>query len=705
MGKRKLTAQDLLILEVVANPAVSPDGTWVVYEQQAPSAQEDGYNTQLNRVPRTGGPAVALTSAGTRNARAAWSPDGGTIAFVSNRSGSDQIWLLSSYGGEARRLTHLRYGADQPKWSADGQTIFCLARVSEGGQPLEFAADATDEAAKAEIATEDKDWADAPKRFQRLTFRRDGDGLERKRSVQLLAIDVKTGKARQLTFGPYAVQCFDVAADGRWLAFISNRRADPDKEHWGSDVFRVATAGGDLERITIDCVASDLTYAPDGTQLAVLAEGPSYSTYQSATHKHLFVVDTTDRTIRCLTTDFPDTVSNPCLSDLPGSSAEASPVWSPDGRFIYALSAREGRTEVVQFAVDSATGSAGVVAGGDREIRGFALYGGEQLVMVYTTPIHPSILATVEIGSDRPRPRSARAVTEPLHETPIPFYPTSEICLLDVNAERLSDVELVQPEAFFYESQDGWRMQGWLIRPVDCAVGKRVPTILEIHGGPQMHFGYAMFHELQWFAAAGFAVVYTNPRGGTSYGQSFANGVRHHYGDGDAADILNGLDAALSRFDCLDPDRVAVTGGSYGGFMTNWLVGHTNRFFAAVSQRSISNWISFLGVSDIGPSFCAEQHGVGSLDTPTAVETLWRISPLAYAANVQTPLLLIHSENDLRCPIEQAEQFYTALKTCDCDVELLRIPHASHGLSRNGKPNLRIARLNAILDFIRNRLP
>ncbi|UNO50861.1 alpha/beta hydrolase family protein [Alicyclobacillus acidoterrestris] len=240
------------------------------------------------------------------------------------------------------------------------------------------------------------------------------------------------------------------------------------------------------------------------------------------------------------------------------------------------------------------------------------------------------------------------------------------------------------------------------MRPAGFQAGKTYPVILEIHGGPQLNYGYAMFHEMQWFAANGYAIVYTNPRGGKSYGQTFVNAVRHHYGEQDAADVINGLDAALERFDFLDKNRVAVTGGSYGGFMTNWLIGHTNRFFAAVSQRSISNWISFYGCSDIGPLFVESQLVESAKENLTR---LWEMSPLKYAQRVTTPLLLLHSENDLRCPIEQAEQFYTWLRSQGKETQLVRIPNASHGLSRNGKPSLRIKRLEAIFDYIDEHLP
>ncbi len=704
MTKRNLTIQDLHRFEIASNPVLSPNGDKVIYEKRITDEKENGYNTQLVMADTAGGSIRPLTHSGTKNHSALWSPDGKFVAFVSDRSFGSQLWILPMEGGEARQVTRLRYGISRPRWSPDGRTVYALTSVTEDGAVETFAQDMTSKDAKEEMERLDKEWAEGPKRVTRLSYRHDGGGMWRGRYEQLIAINVETGEVRQLTHGNYDVHSFDLSPDGAYIAFISNRSENPDSHWWIADVYRISTTLADgvkMELLAQGVSAGLVSYSPDGKRIAMLAEGEAQEKYKSAAHLHLFTISSAGGELRHLSKDFPDTLDDTNLTDVGGDGRAVPPAWSKDGRYLYVLSTREGRCEIVRFETESGSNEAGVVAGGDRDIYGFAFDGVDKFVLSYATATVPSVLATITITGIEPRLREFRSVTAPMVEAPVPIFPADEVRLDDCNLKWLSEVNVVEPEAFYYTSQDGWRAQGWVMRPANFEEGKKYPVILEIHGGPQLNYGYSMFHEMQWLAAQGYAIVYTNPRGGMSYGQEFVNAIRGHYGEGDAADVLNGLDAALGHFEFLDGERVAVTGGSYGGFMTNWLVGHTDQFFAAVSQRSISNWISFYGVSDIGPLFVEDQHGLNPMQD---MEALWKISPLAYAENVKTPLLLIHSENDLRCPIEQAEQFYTCIKRLGGEVELFRVPNASHGLSRNGKPKLRVDRLNAILDFISGHL-
>src|SRR5699024_1419770 len=267
--------------------------------------------------------------------------------------------------------------------------------------------------------------------------------------------------------------------------------------------------------------------------------------------------------------------------------------------------------------------------------------------------------------------------------------------LTTVNEQFVQEVQLVEPEAIVYKSVKDWEVHGWLLKPAGFEEGKKYPLVVEVHGGPATMYANSFFHEMQLLAAKGYGVVYVNPRGSHGYSQEFVDAVRHDYGGGDYADIMAGLDHVIEENVWIDTDRLGVTGGSYGGFMTNWIVGHTNRFKAAVTQRSISNWISFYGVSDIGYYFSEWQHGADMTD----VEKLWDFSPLKYVENVETPLLILHSENDLRCPMEQAEQLFITLKRMGKETELVRFPNEDHNLSRTGTPHLRVARLNEITDW------
>lgn len=241
-------------------------------------------------------------------------------------------------------------------------------------------------------------------------------------------------------------------------------------------------------------------------------------------------------------------------------------------------------------------------------------------------------------------------------------------------------------------SRDGWELHGWLMKPQGFKEGEKYPMVVEIHGGPHAMYANSYFHEFQTLASNGFAVLFINPRGSHGYGQQFVDAVRGDYGGKDYEDIMDAVDYTIETFDFIDASRLGVTGGSYGGFMTNWIVGHTDRFKAAVTQRSISNWISFYGVSDIGYYFTDWQIKADLND----IETLWKHSPLAYVNNIQTPLLILHGEKDYRCPIEQAEQLFIALKVQKKETKFVRFPESNHELSRSGKPALRIERLNYI---------
>ena len=706
MDKRRLTAEDVQRFELAASPVLSPDGTRVVYQRTVADVEENGYQTHLWMAPVDGSvPARPLTSAGKRNAGTAWSPDGRTLAFVSNRSHGSQAWLLPLDGGEATRLTRLRRGISSLVWAPDGETLYGLVPTPYDGDIELFDAELSEKEASKQFEKEDKEWSEGAKRFDRLHYKMNGIGLRPHRAPQLVAVDVSTGEVRQLTRGDMGVSSPAISPDGRTLALISNRhpnRETEQQEH--QHVYLLPAAGGELTLLTDQVSAQDVAWSPDGQHLAVVGVGDELSQYRSAAQSKLFLVSPDGPTVVDLTQSFPDSLSNACGSDIHAAGDGPAAIWARDGRSLLAISGREGRSEVVRIPVAGGklAGAITAVMGGDRNVFAFDTIDGRQLVAIYGTPTDPSRVAAVRVNTEG-RPRVARLVTEPIPEAPVAAFPAHEVRLDQDNA-WLAEVELVDPEAFTYTSDD-WSVEGWVIRPVGAEADHKYPVVLEIHGGPHTNYGHMMFHEMQWLAAQGYAVVYTNPRGSTSYGQDFANAVRLHYGEGDAADVLNGLDAALARFDFLDGERVAVTGGSYGGFMTNWLVGRTKRFFAAVSQRSISNWLSFYGASDIGPTFVEHQLGVALFDTPEDRETLWRMSPLAYVADVTTPLLLIHSEEDLRCPMEQAEQFYTAIKRHGGDVELFRVPQANHELSRSGKPKLRLARLTALCDWIESHRP
>lgn len=638
---------------------------------------------------------IPFATNGDRNHQACWSPDGRRVAFVRKDQLGSQIWVMPSDGGEAQRLTTLVGGASAPAWSADGTKLFALAQVSEDKQ-LEFIdTKATFENQKAELSKRAEAWKKNSKRYRRLYYKRDGEGLSNHERAQLVEIDLATKAVRQLTAEPDDIHSYSIAADGKTLYFLRGR--DDDLAQQYTDLYRLNLETLDISLVNDSLLFQQIECSPvDGSIAAIATDEAAYETYGFAAHANLYLLDAEGRIERHLSKDFPDDLSDHTLTDLGPSVPSAQLIWSNDGHAIYVLSEREAKVDVVRFTLDSSSHGE-VVFTGPFSAYQFAVVG-HHVVAACSTFTDPSRLYTAKIP-EQGFVRRDRRPTEPMETSPIQ---SDARVLYAPNQDLLANLELSRPESFWFQSEDDWWVQGWVMKPIGYSEGKTYPVILEIHGGPHTHYGTHMFHEMQWFAAQGYAVVYVNPRGSTSYGQEFVNAVRQHYGEKDAQDILNGLQAALDRYAFLDGTRVAVTGGSYGGFMTNWLVGHTKRFFAAVSQRSISNWISFFGCSDIGPHFVNMEV---SRDGIQDLERLWKSSPLAYADDVETPILLIHSEQDLRCPIEQAEQFYTWLKYKGKEAEFVRVPDASHGLSRSGKPSLRIQRLQAIFGYIHDHLP
>jgi dipeptidyl aminopeptidase/acylaminoacyl peptidase len=262
--------------------------------------------------------------------------------------------------------------------------------------------------------------------------------------------------------------------------------------------------------------------------------------------------------------------------------------------------------------------------------------------------------------------------------------------LTHLNEALWQQLQLADVERFRYKSADDWDVDGFLVKPLGWQEGKKYPVILSIHGGPAGQYGVDWYHEFQVYAARGYAVVFTNPRGSTGYGQKFERGIFGEWGGKDYQDVMNGLDAALKKYSWLDSERMGVTGGSYGGFMTNWIVGHTDRFKAAVTLRSLSNFISDDGTRDGAYGHTSDFGG----DIFQKFDLYWDRSPLKYAKNVKTPTLILHSDNDFRVPIEQGEQWFRALKHYGVTTEIVMFPRENHNLTRTGEPKHLIESLN-----------
>lgn len=662
---RAMLPEDLYRITFAGDAVISPDGRRVAYVQTRLDEEADDYRSSIWVVDADGGEAVQFTNGPKRDSSPRWSADGRWLAFLSNRDGDkNQVWVMPTGGGEARQLTKLRNGAGSIAWSPDSRRIAFTSRVST--HPDEE----PDDGEQASVNGSRKDGAnrnrtDEQKKTARarvvteLKYKLNGEGFTYDRRPHIFVVDLDGGEPRQITDGDYADQAPAWSPDGRWIAFSSARHAERDYDSV-SDIFLVPAEGGEPRLLTPSCGPSnDPAFSPDGRRIAYFGHQDPHA--GGARNTTPWVVSVDGGEPMSLAGQLDRTIGT-----------ERPPAWSQDGHTIYAGVADRGAIGVRAFPVDGSPSR--LVVGGRRAVSSWSLAAdGSRIAFTASEPTDPGNVFIAD-GSG-----------------------ANERRLTDLNADWKQEVCLAQPEAFRYESVDGWTVEGWVMLPFGREEGIRYPTLLNVHGGPHMYYSWGFFDEFQVQAGAGYAVVYTNPRGSQSYGEEFAYACTRDWGGKDYQDVMNGLDAALRRFDFLDRDRLAVLGGSYGGFMTSWIIGHSDRFKAAVSERAVNALYSMFGSSDIGFHF--QRFEVGG--TPQEVLDFYiERSPVTYAAQMTTPLLIVHSENDLRCPIEQAEQLFVTLKTLRrTEVVFVRFPEENHELSRSGKPSRRVERFHLILDW------
>jgi dipeptidyl aminopeptidase/acylaminoacyl peptidase len=664
--RRHVAADDLYRLRFVADAQVSPDGSLVAYVVAwVDPTDHTRYCSQLMLAAFDGSTrALPLTSGKHRDTNPRWAPDGRALAFLSDREGDrPQLFVLPLAGGEPRALTSLKRGAGVAVWSPAGDRLAFSARVDVA------------ELASQEGQVDERGKPPRVKLITRVRHKGDGEGFFEAMRRHLFVLDVPGGadcaEPRQITSGDWDDADPNWSPDGQRLAFISNRERDRDLSML-SDVWVVPAAGGRTRRLTRHRGQSAMpSFSPDGRQVAYLGHEQGWK-YGARTE--LLAVSADGGDPRSISGDFEDEVSNAALSDARDPFASQRPIWQPDGRALLAMVSRGGRVEVLRFPTDG--GQPALVIGGDREVAAFSVAAdGQRIACTISDPTHPYEVFAVGDGAER----RLSGENDPLLET----------------------LEVAPAEPFSVTSTDGEAVHGWLLKPPGFSERKKWPLVLEVHGGPETMYASTFMHEFQVLAGRGFAVLYTNPRGSKGYGEAFAARIFADWGNQDAADCLAAVDAA-AHWRWVDSGRLGVTGGSYGGFMTAWLVGHTNRFRAAVAQRGCYNFASFYGTSDIGPWF-----GDYILGGPIYErEQLYRErSPLTYAREIRTPLLLIHSEQDLRCPIEQAEQLFVQLRRIGkTEVEMVRFPEESHNLSRSGRPDRRVERLERIVGWFETHM-
>lgn len=633
---KTLKAKHLTELRYLSQPTFSPDGQLiVVVEAQAVLADPPYYQSQLV-VYDLAGNRRPLTHSGTGYSAPQFSPDGRYLAYLVRREpkAPAQLAILPLAGGEPQPLTEHSAGVSAFCWQPDSAGLIYLSR---GETPEERG---------------------EPRVIDRRRYRFDGVGFLPSAPPTLYRYQLARQKAHKLIELEADASDFSVSADGKTLYFISADAA----QH---EVFLRMPFALSLKSCKLRPLLkapgriSALSVSPGG-QLAFLA--PSrWQLFASPTG--LWTASGPSWVPRLHTGELEITVGDGVAGDSRYGPAAGKPRWLDEGALLVTVN-RAGKNELARLELES--GELVEVVAGERVVTGFSVCG-ERIAFIAETPDRPGELYLAEGGAER----------------------RLSACN-DAFVARFQPLDPGPPTTC--RAADGTELSYWRLNPRKPRKDKAV--VLEVHGGPHTNYGYGFMFEFQLLAAAGFTVIYGNPRGSSSFGDAFATAILGRYGSVDAEDLLAMLEHALAG----ETPPVHLTGGSYGGFMTNWLIAHSDRFRSAVTQRSICNWLSFFGTSDIGYDFTpVEQGGNPWQDT----EKLWAQSPLKYVANIHTPLLIVHSEADYRCPIEQAEQLYMALKCLGREVRLMRFPDEGHELSRSGRPDRRIARLEAIVAWFK----
>ena len=694
---------DLYALRVPTDPRLAPDASRVVFSLQTVAPSKDGYRQALWTVPTDGSaPARQLTIGAKHDGHPRFSPDGRTLAFLSDRrlaveelpgapddrEDAGQVHLLPlDDPGEARRLTDLPRGVDGFAWSPEGRHLAVLS--SSHGATRE------EDARRRGMAGAKPRPGDPPPAdyhyVDRLRVMLNGAGFTYARVPQLWIVDVPSSSARRLTDIAGGVEQPTWSPDGTRIAFAADLAPDRDIR-WRSDVFVVDVATGARTRVTGGRgFFGSPAWAPDGRSLAVLGHRfPAAA--GSRNDIWLFAADGSEsgpkggRDLSGRHDLMPGSAMN---SDVT-IGEEGHLAVSADGGSILFTAPIDGAYELWRIAV--ADGALERLTEGRHYLSGWDAVPGRTTGSTRVAVIRsaPTALPDVHVV-DVP----ARRLTRPLELRR----------LTDINAAALDGIALAEPETS-WSTVEGRRVQGWHVPASDVAhAGRRprraAPLVLEIHGGPHTMYGWSPSWEFQCLAGAGIGVWYANPRGSEGYGQEFNAANHRDWGHGPTRDVLAGVEALVAD-GVADPDRLGVTGGSYGGYLTSWIVGHDQRFRAAITCRSVNDLVSQMMTGDIaGPEFGRLEFGAA----PWEDTALYReLSPLTYAEEIRTPLLIQHSEKDLRTPIGQGEELFTVLRSLGRPVRMMRVPDETHELTRSGTPFRRVENLVQVGAWFRHYL-
>jgi dipeptidyl aminopeptidase/acylaminoacyl peptidase len=679
--KRFLTEKDLFDFVWVANPQLMPDGARVAFTRVTVDEKRTNYETSIWIAATKGKEVPIRMTNGKHDAQPRWSPDGQHIVFVrggdkdeTGKPKPGQLAMLSLSGGEASTITDLPKGASNPVWSPDGKRIAFVSSTTQ--EDIQKAQRKKNPTKPGDTQAESEHESDVHV-ISRAVYRSNDEGyLDPKHHTHIWLLEVPTTseelpKPVQLTSGNFDEGQLVWSHDSSRVYFLTQRIDEPYYELPSTDIYSVPSAGGNPEKFaTIPMDIDDLVLSPDGRQLAF--HGSVAQPIRSYSQPDLWVMEVApEAKPRNLTADYDFDMGSSVFGDnaAPRGGRGRTLYWSPDGRWLFDIVEKQGRTPIVR--VDSRTGTLTEVTRGDQAVLDFSVSAdASTIVALVSSPVMVGDLFAV--ASDGTPTR-----------------------ITDFNRKLWSQLNLTSPEQINYTSFDGKRIQGWVQKPPDFDPQKKYPLILNIHGGPHAAYGWVFDHEFQWMAAKGYVVLYVNPRGSTSYGQEFGNIIQYHYPGDDYRDLMVGVDELLKR-GYVDQKKLGVTGGSGGGVLTDWTITHTDRFAAAVSQRDISNWASWWYTADFTlfqPNWFKAPPFEDSLDYSNR-------SAITFVKNIRTPVLFVLGESDYRTPQDSGgEQLFRALKYMKRPTAMVVFPRETHELSRSGEPWHRIERLENIVGW------
>ncbi len=648
-NERLIKAEDLYRLNEISNLTISPDGKHLAYIIQSLDKMKNCYYSHIWISCLASGATFRLTGDETaQNRSPAWSGDGQRLVFISNRSGFPRLWCSPIDGGESYPLTGFMEGICYPRWSPDNKKILFLSSVQSKPGINPFI-----ENDERLVDYKGREFAKDVKIIKKTLYRTNKRYID-DNYFQLFTINGQGGEPKQLSYGAFNKVAPDWSPDSRRIAFSSQRSSNSNSSQNLND-WQLCVVNLNDQKMEILAsnthIEQEPIWSPDGRKIAYIAR--SRSNHFSA-HTELWITSHRGENRMNLTRNLDRSVM--------------APQWSRDNRYIYFIVPNQGNQHIYRTNVLNSRPK--LVCGGERCIKEFCLTpSGDKIYFIASDNLNPSDLYVYDL-----RNKQEKQIT-------------------NINKEFIRHKNLSHPETFWYSSFDSLQIQGWFIKPVFYQEGEKYPLIVQIHGGPYINYSNEWNLEFQFLASNGYGIFYCNPRGSSSYGQLFANQNHGQWGEGDFQDILAGMHYLIKN-GWVDSLRLGITGGSYGGYLTNWAISQVNIFKAAVTQRSISNLFSFYGTTDI-PDLLEYEFGTPWQDA----DEYHHRSPINYVQNITTPLLILHADLDYRVPISQAEALFLHLKRMGRTVEFVRYPDEGHDLPWSGQPLHQVDRLNRMITW------